>query len=483
MTVTNNAASIQASLKRVFIGVESEAIDMQSKLQSFLGNTVIPTAPYGTKDNFFVFRVQGMGTNLDEEWELFIFRDDETGDLNKDQLYGVGMKYGDDFLNGVTDSETNDSTIIVPDNYVFPEENDSDGIKAINEGIHLISYPTTTVELTGEVMMDEEERPCYRGTFNVNNGKNTYYVTVRKAYTDAGIDEFTIGGQLGGTRFATNEETGDPTIEVYMPEDTDLDQVIPKVTTLKGASYTLSSTDFSQPVTCTVTAEDGKTSNIYTVRVYPYGEPRLLTVTVIDENEREFTYEYTSQGTSDSFCIPAGIKIGKDSQGDSESEVYYPNLSVTCSTGANLIEDGRVYPASTDTDKKQVTVNYKVAFPNEYGNDNTWQITLVRDMFTAYRQNEQGDWDDENPILSGQKPTISLTTSESLYIKKNDNDFTGIYYSKKSDSEIKPTGESQEISPNGFSQNTAGTWILYRGWWNENDSPDYIIVEFKERVE
>ena len=79
-----------------------------------------------------MFRVQGMGISSKEEWELIIFREDKTGELNKDQLYGVEMKYGESFINGVINSETNDITIIVPDDYSFPEESDSDGIRAIN---------------------------------------------------------------------------------------------------------------------------------------------------------------------------------------------------------------------------------------------------------------------------------------------------------------------------------------------------------------
>ena len=423
MTITEGATAIHASSKRVFVGVESEAIDMQQKLKSFLKNEVIATTDYTANDNYFAFQIQGMGANSDEKWELFIFRNDAGGALNKNQIYGVSMTYGETFLKGIVDNKTNESTIIVPDDYVFPEEKDSEGIKAINESIHAISYPTTTVELTGEIIMDEEERPCYRGTFNVNNGKNTYYVTVRKAYTEAVIEEFTIGGQLGETRFVTNEETGDPTIEIYMPEDTDLDQVIPQVTTLKGASYTLSSTDFSQPVTCTVTAEDQKSSNIYTVRVYPYGEPKLLTVTIIDDVNKDHEYPISSKITT--LYIPAITTVQESYTDDpwvTPTPIYTskPDLSATYSEGSSLQEMTRVYPSAVPGDEVEMTATYKLQLPNNYTQE--WQITLVRDLFTVYPENEEGGVDYSNPLLSGMCPEATFTTGTTLYFKSMSND-------------------------------------------------------------
>ena len=326
------------------------------------------------------------------------------------------MKYGERFINGVIDSETNDITIIVPDDYDFPEGDDSAGIRAINESIHTISYPTTTVELTGEVIMDEEERPYYRGTFNVNNGKNTYYVTVRKAYTGAGINEFTFEEQLGKTRFITNEETEETTIEVYMPEGIELDELIPQVTPFKGASYTLSSTDFSEPVTCTVTSEDGNSSNEYTVYVYPYGEPRLLTVTVIDDAEYEYQYPISSKTTT--LYIPALTTIQEsDPQGFDGPK---PGLSAIFSEGSNLREMTREYRNAEPGGVTEMTATYKLELPNGYTQD--WEITLVRDLFTIYPENEEGGIDYTKPVLTGISPEVTVTTGSTLYIRSISND-------------------------------------------------------------
>ena len=378
MTVTNNATRIQDSLRRIIVGVESDPIDMQKKLQSFLTNNIISTATYGTEDTFFVFTVQGMGISSKEQWELIIFREDKTGELNKDQLYGVEMKYGESFINGVIDSETNDITIIVPDDYDFPEGDDSAGIRAINESIHTISYPTTTVELTGEVIMDEEERRYYRGTFNVNNGKNTYDVTVRKAYTGASIKEFTFEGKPAETRFITNEETGELIIEVYMPKGTDLDKLIPKVTTAKGASYTLSSTDFSEPVTCTVTSENGNT-NEYTVRVYSEFNKDQIYGVEMKYGERFINGVIDSETNDITIIVPDDYDFpeGDDSDGirainESIHTISYPTTTVELTGEVIMDEEERPY--------------YRGTF-NVNNGKNTYYVT-VRKAYTGAGINE-----------------------------------------------------------------------------------------------
>ena len=427
MNVTNNAIRTQDSLRRIIVGVKSDPIDMQNKLQSLLANKVIATATYGKEDTFFVFTVQGMGISSKEEVKLIIFREDKTGELNKNQLYGVEMKYGDRFINGVIDSKTNDITIIVPDDYDFPEGDVSDGIEAINASIHTISYPTTIVKLTGEVIMDEEERTCYYGTFNVNNGEKIYNVTVRKAYTKASIKEFTFEGQLGDTRYILNEDSEGTTIEVYMPKGIELDKIIPEVTTSEGASYTLSSTDFSKPVTCEVTSEDRKSINEYTVRVYH--EPTLLTVTVIDDAEHEYEYPISSKTTT--LYIPALTTIQEgDPQGFDGPK---PGLSAIFSEGSNLREMTREYRNAEHGGATEMTATYKLELPNGYTQD--WEITLERDLFTIYPEHEEGGIDYASPLLTGEylePPTVTnVTTGSSLYFVSTSSDIEGnVLYDK-----------------------------------------------------
>lgn len=103
----------------------------------------------------------------------------------------------------------------------------------------------------------------------VFNARELAITVPRTAKSETGVKTFTLTGQLGETVIGTNS------IDITMPYDADVSAISPKIElTDLDASYTpIDNTDFTSPVTYTVTAENGTTKTDYTVTVTKQAKP------------------------------------------------------------------------------------------------------------------------------------------------------------------------------------------------------------------
>ena len=146
---------------------------------------------------------------------------------------------------------------------------------ATNKVTAVAEDPDDTVEiLNGDTPVESGE------TASWSVGDNTITVTVTDSDDETVKTEYTVtvhrnSSECAITAFAIGEAVGvvdesDHTIAVEVPNGTDVTALTPTITVSTGASVDPASEtegDFTDPVEYTVTAEDGTTTQIYTVTV------------------------------------------------------------------------------------------------------------------------------------------------------------------------------------------------------------------------
>lgn len=157
-----------------------------------------------------------------------------------------------------------------------------------------------------------------------------YTVTITKApvSTACDITEFSIADQISSTI------TGSA-ISVVMPYGTDLTSITPTVTTSDGATYSpTSAQNFTSSVVYTVTAEDGTTTQQYTVTVTT-ATPSISVCTS--------SMSFTSLGytpTASQSCVITGTNLAADISVSVDDPFQVSTDNSTWSNTATIVKSG-----------------------------------------------------------------------------------------------------------------------------------------------
>ncbi|MFA8299235.1 MAG: choice-of-anchor J domain-containing protein [Hyphomicrobiales bacterium] len=137
----------------------------------------------------------------------------------------------------------------------------------------IISSPLTTVTPTGARNFTDPVEYTVSG-----DDKSTIYtVTVeRQKYSEARITSFSLEDEIMDSRLDYHIGNKAGTIKAFLPNKYDVTNLIPSITASPGASISpdiTQATDFTDPVTITVTSEDETNISTYTVTIETDPDP------------------------------------------------------------------------------------------------------------------------------------------------------------------------------------------------------------------
>ncbi len=262
----------------------------------------------------------------------------------------------------------------------------------------------------------------------------TYTITVNAtASTEANITNFTVASVTGTIDGSAH------TVAVTVPFGTNVTALVPTITLSAGATVDPASgvaQDFTSPVTYTVTAEDGTTT-----------QPWVVTVTVAPAPAPTFTATYPKSANigSDQFDVVVNL--------DAAGKVYFQQVAsgAAAPTSADLKANGTsidVTAAATDYSATitglDANTAYDVYFATENATGDVLMATPVKLTVTTtagtitihdiqYTANASGDspYKDQEVTTSGIVTAIKLSSTtgaqQAFYIQDGTGAWNGIY--------------------------------------------------------
>ena len=262
----------------------------------------------------------------------------------------------------------------------------------------------------------------------------TYTVTVNtSASTEANITSFTVASVTGTIDGSAH------TVAVTVPFGTDVTALVPTITLSAGATVDPASgvaQDFTSPVTYTVTAEDGTTT-----------QPWVVTVTVAPAPAPAFTATYPMSANigSDQFDVVVNL--------DAAGKVYFQQVAsgAAAPTSADLKANGTAIDVTAAATDYSATITgltsstaYDVYFVTENATGDVLMATPVKLSVTTtagtitihdiqYTADASGDspYKDQEVTTSGIVTAIKLSSTtgaqQAFYIQDGTGAWNGIY--------------------------------------------------------
>ena len=273
----------------------------------------------------------------------------------------------------------------------------------------------------------------------------TYTVTVNtSASTEANITSFTVASVTGTIDGSAH------TVAVTVPFGTDVTALVPTITLSAGATVDPASgvaQDFTSPVTYTVTAEDGTTT-----------QPWVVTVTVAPAPAPAFTATYPMSANigSDQFDVVVNL--------DAAGKVYFQQVAsgAAAPTSADLKANGTAIDVTAAATDYSATITgltsstaYDVYFATENATGDVLMATPVKLTVTTtagaltiyniqYTADASGDspYKDQDVTITGVVTSLKYTSAglyRGFYMQDADGAWNGIYvYTSNTDYVVAP---------------------------------------------
>ncbi|MCD8391222.1 MAG: S-layer homology domain-containing protein, partial [Firmicutes bacterium] len=267
----------------------------------------------------------------------------------------------------------------------------SDGTIAETLADYTTQSDTTVYSATITVPENESDSEAAEYTLMVKIGDTVQSVTAtlkvpRRSKSNTGISEFTVENQVGETEFAHDDGN---VINITMPYDADITDVYPSVTLsdIYSTYSPLGSQNFDKgDVVYTVTAEDGETTEEYTVHLEKQETPAVTSI--------DFTSEVSSgagrikvtlnganlENAANSVSSSEGIVVsGVITTGGTEAEYPVTSGTASCDSDGNWTAY-IVVPQNDDTiNAKEYTLSVTVNGITQTLSGNT-VLTVLRKL-------------------------------------------------------------------------------------------------------
>ncbi len=259
---------------------------------------------------------------------------------------------------------------------------------------------------------------AYTVTAEAGNTKDwTVNVTKAPISHDAFITAFTFAGQKEGTTAEIASENDTYTVDAVAEWNVDLTAIAPVVTISNGASVDPASgdpQDFTNPVTYTVTAEDGTTQHAYTVTIVndPDACINPATVSISNVTSNTATLSWERAYTETSYLV----KVSSEA------------LDMDNMTTADVF-DGTVEATTKELEGLTANTQYFVYVQSDCENAEGWAISSFRtecEVLTVDAENpytEGFETTDEDEIPDCWERVVEYASYGTTYPYVSDNDY------------------------------------------------------------